>query len=279
MDSFVPFLHHFNHLQTHCLALQLCMPRIQPVSLPDVLYRLEIFRCQHALSTCTKCLDFNNSTLSSSHHNYPHMPRRNNTVHWSKETHPYIMAAHSLQCYITKFFSTPTLWRTTLRSKYIFGHGKPKHDKYIMYEFCIWQHLEWESATTLGPHTLSSDGTTLQTHGQRHSTHYTVFTWRVNSRYRFNLDTVFTYRSLCNGYRIAYTSRFGDILLLFLLVLTWQISAVTSTTRYHMIYNYGWWCRGSTHLEMRQQGLTACKTLYKSWPTYRTYTYMDGELM
>ena len=28
MDSFVLFLHHFNHLQTHHLVLQLCMPRI-----------------------------------------------------------------------------------------------------------------------------------------------------------------------------------------------------------------------------------------------------------
>ena len=36
---------------------------------------------QHALSTCTKCLDINNGTLSSSSHNYPHMPGRNNTVH------------------------------------------------------------------------------------------------------------------------------------------------------------------------------------------------------
>ena len=43
----------------------------------------EIFRCQYALLTCTKCLDINNSTLSSIHHNYPHMPGRNNTVHWS----------------------------------------------------------------------------------------------------------------------------------------------------------------------------------------------------
>ena len=38
-DSFVPFLHHFNYLQTHCLALLLCMPSIQPAFQPDVLYR------------------------------------------------------------------------------------------------------------------------------------------------------------------------------------------------------------------------------------------------
>ena len=124
MDSCAPFLHHFKHLQTHHVVLLPCMSRTQPVFLPDQ----EIFRCQCALSTCTKCLDINNSTLSSVHCNYPHMPGRNNTVHWSKKTHPYIMSTHSLQFYITKFLPTPTIWRTTLRSIYFFGYGKPKHD-------------------------------------------------------------------------------------------------------------------------------------------------------
>ena len=41
MDSFVPFLHHFNHLQTHCFALQPFTPRVQPASLPDVHYRVK----------------------------------------------------------------------------------------------------------------------------------------------------------------------------------------------------------------------------------------------
>ena len=81
MDSFVPFPHHFNCLQIHHLVLQLCVPRIQPVSLPDVHYRSGNFRCQHAFTACTKCLDFNNSTFHSNHHNYPHLPGRNNTVH------------------------------------------------------------------------------------------------------------------------------------------------------------------------------------------------------
>ena len=140
--------------------------------------------------------------------------------------------------------------------------------------FHIWQHFgaasEWESATTLDQHTLSSSGTTLQPHGQRHSTNYTFhLTWRVIRRYRFHLDTVFSYMSLCNGYRITYTSSIGNILLLFLLVLTCQISTLTFTTRYYTIYNCGWWCRGSTHLQMWWQGLTAYKTLWESWPAYR----------
>ena len=43
------------------------------------------------------------------------------------------------------------------------------------------------------------------------------------------MDTVLTYRSLCYGYRITDTSRFGNILLLFLLVLTCQISVPALT--------------------------------------------------
>ena len=82
-------------------------------------------RCQYALTACTKCLDFNDTTLSSNHQDYPHMPGRNNTVHWNEKTHPCIASTHSLQCYITKFSSTSLLWKSTLVSKYIFGYGKP----------------------------------------------------------------------------------------------------------------------------------------------------------
>ena len=130
----------------------------------------------------------------------------------------------------------------------------------------------------LGQNTLSSSGTTLQLHGQRHLTYYT-FHWRVNRRYRFNLDTVLSYRSLCNSCRIAYTSRIRDLLLLFLLVLTCQISILTFTTRCYAIYNCGCWCRGSLHLQMWWQGLTAYNTLWESRPAYRAYTYRDRELM
>ena len=72
----------FWHWQTHHLVLQLCMPRIQPVSQPD--NSLQIRKTSDISMPswlAPKCLDFNNSTLSSDHHNYPHMPGRNNTVH------------------------------------------------------------------------------------------------------------------------------------------------------------------------------------------------------
>ena len=81
MGSFVTFLHHSNCLLTHCLAVQLCMSIIELVSLPDVHYRLEKAQMSVCLLNSTKCLDFNNSTLSSNHHNYPHLPRRNNEIH------------------------------------------------------------------------------------------------------------------------------------------------------------------------------------------------------
>ena len=169
------------------------------------------------------------------------------------------------------------------RGKYIFGYGKSPCVQHFItglpHMTTLGEAPEWESATTLGQHTLSSSRTNLQPHGQGHSTHQIFFTWTVNRRYRFNLNTVFTYRSLCNGYRITYTRRLGNILLLFLLVLTCQISVPTLTTRDCTIYNFGWWCRGSTHLQMWWQGPTAYKTSWESWPVYRAYTYTDGELM
>ena len=86
--------------------------------------------------------------------------------------------------------------------------------------FCIWQHLDKHWNKSQLQHLASIPSvpcrTALQPHGHRHSTHYTFFLCRANRRYKFNLDTVFTYRSLCNGYRITYTNRFGNILLLFL---------------------------------------------------------------
>ena len=82
-----------------------------------------------------------------------------------------------MQCYIIIFSSTPMLWRTILRSQYIYRYGKPKHDKYIIYEFLRMATLEatpeWESATTLGQHALSSSRTTLQPQGQGHWKLYT----------------------------------------------------------------------------------------------------------
>ena len=200
-----------------------------------------------------------------------------------KKPHSYIVPTHSLQCYITKFSSTPMSWNHIFGSEYIFGHDKSPYDQHFITGFLHMATLReasvWESTTALGQHTLNSNRATLQSHGEGHSTCYTFFTWRVNRRYRFTLDTLFTYRSLCNGYRISYTNRFGNILLLFLLVSTCQISMLTFTTRYHAIYNCGWWCRDSTHLQMWWQGLTACNTLQESWPAYRAYTYTDRESM
>ena len=78
---FVPFLHHFNHLQTHCLALQPCMPRTQPVFLPDVLYRSGNLQMSVCLLNLYQMFGYYQQHPSSIHHNYPHRPGRNNSVH------------------------------------------------------------------------------------------------------------------------------------------------------------------------------------------------------
>ena len=55
-----------------------------------------------------------------------------NKIHSSKETHSCIATTHSLQCYITTFPSTPTVWNYIFRSKYIFGYGKSPHDQHFI---------------------------------------------------------------------------------------------------------------------------------------------------
>ena len=118
------------------------MPRIQPAFQPNVLYKSGNLRCQYTPTTCPKCLDINNSTLSSSSHNYTHMPGRNSTVYWSKETHPHITTTHCLQCYITQFSPTPTLWRTTLEVNISLDMANLNMINILSVNFHIWQHLE-----------------------------------------------------------------------------------------------------------------------------------------
>ena len=149
--------------------------------------------------------------------------------------------------------------------------------------FHIWQHLKDHRNETQLHHLSSIPSVliakTLQTHDQWPQTYHPIYsTYWVNSWYNINLDTIFSHRSLCNGYRITYTSWIGDLLLLLLLVLTCQISMPTITTRFYVIYYCGWWCRGSTLLQMWWQGQTAYKTLQESWPAYGTRTYIDREL-
>ena len=135
MDSFVPSLHHSNHLQTHCLALLPYMSKIQPASQPDVPYKsgnLWMLVCPHNLSPI---LDIDNSTLINNSHNYSHMPGRDNTVYCSKNepsTHyvyPQPVVLHH------PIFTYPNIIKTTIGSKHLLRYGKPEHDKYIICKF------------------------------------------------------------------------------------------------------------------------------------------------
>ena len=109
--------------------------------------------------------------------------------------------------------------------------------------------------------------------------HSIYFNQWVNRWYSTPLDTIFSYRNLHNGYRIADTCSIRDILSLPFLVPTCQISTLTFTIRFYTTYYCGWWCRCSTHLQIWWQGWTAYnKTLQESWPVYEMGTYMDGEV-
>ena len=107
--------------------------------------------------------------------------------------------------------------------------------------FQIWQHLEKHWNESQLQHLASIPSVPvgqLYKHMANGTKHITPFSPEESTADTDSIWThVFTYRSLCNGNRITYTSRFGNILLLFLLVSTCQISVPNFTTRYHAIYN------------------------------------------
>ena len=189
-----------------------------------------------------------------------------------------------MQHCISTFPSTTLLWKSLANDQYISQHSKPQCDECLISRIqnmaTFRGPLEWDPATSLGQHTISFYWSTLCTgvflHGQQQQTHHSIcFNQWVNRWYRISLDTIFSYLNLHNGYRITDTCRIRDILLLLFLVLTCLRSMLTFTIRFFTTYYCGWWCRGSTHLQIQWQGWTAgYKTSQESWPVYE----MDGNL-
>ena len=133
-------------------------------------------------------------------------------------------------------------------------------------DFRIWQHLKdhWDRTKLhhlvnipslptdqLYKHMINSNGPIIPFH----------FNQWVNRWYSITLDTIFSYWNLCNSYMITDTPRIRDILLWLFLVKTCQISILTcAMIRFFTTYYCGWWCRGSTHLQMwHVTGWTAYK--------------------
>ena len=139
-------------------------------------------------------------------------------------------------------------------------------------DFHVWQYIEDNSETQL-QHLTTIPLIPLHQiyqHMINGTQHIMPFnTTDESTEDTFSIWTLFSHTGMyVTAYRLAYTSRIGNILLLLLLVLTCHISALTFTTRYHAIYNCGWWCWGSTHLQMWWQGFTSYKNLMKImvWP-------------
>ena len=109
--------------------------------------------------------------------------------------------------------------------------------------FCIWQHLEkhWNESQLLH---LASIPSVPIGHLYHHMTkgfeHITPFSLENSTG---DTDSIWTFFSHTGVYVIAIgsliPSRFGNILLLFPLVLTCQISMLTFNTRYHAVYFCG----------------------------------------
>ena len=95
-------------------------------------------------------------------------------------------------------------------------------------DFCIWQHFEDYRNETQLQHLTTIPSIPVNKIYQ----HIINCTQHIISFSTADESTLFSHTGIiCYSYWIAYTSRIGNILLLFLSVLTCQISMLTFTTR------------------------------------------------
>ena len=103
-------------------------------------------------------------------------------------------------------------------------------------DFHIWQHLRDHRNETQLQHLPTIPSIPMNKiyqhmfNGIQHITPFNTADESTEDTDRLDLDIVPICRNICYGYRITYTSRIGNILLLFLLLLTCQISMPTFTT-------------------------------------------------
>ena len=153
MDNFVIFFPLFNCSQTHPLVSQHCNQTCSLCFCLMLTENQENTQCQYTLTNCTQYMDIDHSTFCSNYNHRTHLPWRNNEINHCKEANSHLVTTPSLQCHITHLPSTPTLWKFTFRSQYFSGHGKPKHDQYIIIKFSYMatprETSEWKPASSL----------------------------------------------------------------------------------------------------------------------------------
>ena len=147
--------------------------------------------------------------------------------------------------------------------------------------FCIWQHLEkdWNESQLqhLASIPLIPVGQ-LNSHMVKGIQHITPFSPKESTE---DTDSIWTMFSHTGVYVMAIGLLIPAGLGIFCCYFFWCWHARLPCWPLQpgtMQYTFcGWWCRGSTHLQMWWQGLTACKTLQESWPAYEAYTYTKRE--
>ena len=221
------------------------MPRMQPALPITAHYKSGGLKASPYPHQCSKCLDTNLGTFYSDNQNNPLCPgEKTKFITVQKPIHilwlPPDCSTTPPHFHLPPWFEPPTL-----AVNISLGIANLNMVNMSSLDFCIWQHLkDHRNETQL--HHLSSIPSVPITQLYKHmisgqwTYHPLYITYWVSRWYSINLDTIFSHRSLHNGYRITYTSHIGDLLLLFLLVLTCQISTLTFTTRFYVIYYCGW---------------------------------------
>ena len=116
MDNFAILIHLFNCLPTLHLALQPYTPRMQPALPLDAHYKSGRLKASAYHCQLLQMYGYWLSTFYSDNWNNPHLPKGNNRVYHSTETHPHLVTTTSLQCYITTLSFTTMIWTSSISS-------------------------------------------------------------------------------------------------------------------------------------------------------------------
>ena len=157
--------------------------------------------------------------------------------------HPNISVYH-LAMKIIRWQSTYHLTQLTLRG-WTFHHWSSEYGN-------IWRTIGTRPSCTKLADIPTVPIAHLYKHMITNNRHVILFT--ISNESADNTASICTLFSHTGIYIMALGSlipaRLGIFCCYFFLVLTCQISMLTFTIRFYVTYYCGWWCRGSTHLQI-----------------------------
>ena len=181
-----------------------------------------------------RCLDTCNPYFSPYRHHKFDMPWEAYGNYPNQTTTTCTTATNGLQCHFSKLLPATKVWNTHLECQCFIKYGKPMSYQHHCSTFlCLATHgkqSQWNRAPTSCYPTIHTSTQGISTSSQQLLTIDTLQHAAIR-RYKHSMEPVHPPRNIHFSFRLNFTSWSWIILLLFLLVLTCQISAPTLKIR------------------------------------------------